>query len=186
MNFRALGLWSYTITSTLVSILVCGWLFGFGFAGALLVVFLQLAHEMGHYLMAKRMKVDVKPPLIIPLLCAEIDFKCKPPFLEKVVWILLAGPLLGSVVAFSLLPIYYWTGDKFWIWGALIGFVINLIELIPLFSSDGCQVLGVLWSSLGDHSLSVQKTALVGSVYVLLAVALFVSIVCVTMVPTFH
>lgn len=170
--FRLLSEWTWTAMSVLFSIFVYGWLFGLGVA--ILIVYLMVVQAMGHYLTARRMKLEVRPPEIMPF-STQIRVKCTPESVEKVAWTLIAGPMLGGLAAFALLPIYFWVGDKMWLWLAAVGFVINLMDLLPFISLKGDRLVSIVWSRSegpAEHNLSGQWKVLIGKVHIVLCVLL--------------
>ncbi|HEY3445947.1 MAG TPA: site-2 protease family protein [Myxococcales bacterium] len=81
---------------------------GIPYAGTLMAIL--VCHEMGHYLAARRHKVDASLPYFIPLpiggigtLGAVISIRSKLPSLRAILDIGAAGPLAGFVVALPLL-----------------------------------------------------------------------------------
>lgn len=134
-----------SIVSMLVSIFAYWWTANLGLSGAILAVFLLLAHEMGHYWVARRQGIETSLPMFIPFVGAFVNLKSKPEDAEKEAWMALAGPLLGTAAAFACLPVYYWTGDKLWLWGASVGFILNLFNLLPISPLDGGRIIGAVW-----------------------------------------
>jgi len=84
-------------------------LLGLPYAGALLAIL--LAHEMGHYLAAKRHGVDASLPFFIPIpfgigtFGAVIRMRSAIPSRSALLDIALAGPIAGFVVALPVLVI---------------------------------------------------------------------------------
>jgi len=86
---------------------------GLSYAGALLAIL--MAHEMGHYLLARAWKVETSLPFFIPFylpgllnfgtLGAVIRLRSQNPSREAVLDIGAAGPIAGALVA---LPLYAW------------------------------------------------------------------------------
>jgi Zn-dependent protease len=84
------------------------WVDGIAFSVALLSIL--LAHELGHYLMARRLNVGVSYPFFIPMpltpigtLGAFISMKEPPPDRRALLSIAIAGPLAGLVIAIPVL-----------------------------------------------------------------------------------
>lgn len=150
-KFKGVG----SIITMLISILAYWWTSNLGLPGAVLFVALLLAHEMGHYWTARKLGIETSLPMFIPFLGAIINVRSKPEDAEKEAWMALAGPLLGALAAFACLPVYFWTGDKLWLWGASIGFVVNLFNLLPVSPLDGGRIIGAVWRGFWLVGLAV-------------------------------
>ena len=73
---------------------VYGWRYAVGFVG------LIFAHEMGHYLAARKARLDVGAPCFIPFVGAWIQLKEQPMNAEVEAAVAMAGPVLGTGAAF--------------------------------------------------------------------------------------
>jgi len=108
------GLFVATCASTTFAGMVNGgsWRAGGIFAATLMAIL--LAHEMGHYVLARRHGVDVSLPYFIPLpvgigtMGAVIKMRARIPSRDALVDIGAAGPLAGLVVAVPLLIVGVW------------------------------------------------------------------------------
>lgn len=87
------------------------WTDGLQFAAGLMAVL--LAHEMGHYVVARRHGFALSPPWFLPLplpplgtLGAVIRLRSLPPSRTALLEMGAAGPLSGAVVAFTLLAVF--------------------------------------------------------------------------------
>ncbi len=115
--------------------LIWGWKFGLG------VVLLILVHELGHYVEAKRSGLDPQLPVFIPFLGAYVALRNMrfDPWVNARVS--LAGPVAGGIGAAACLIVAVQTGSD--LLGALAytGFLLNLINLVPIGILDGGHVL---------------------------------------------
>lgn len=129
----ALLLFALTVVSTTLATVVffqTGIGEGLAFSASLLSIL--LAHEFGHYLMARRLGVSVSFPFFIPLplspigtMGAFIAMKSPPPDRKALLAIAIAGPLAGLVVALPVL---------------LIGLSLSVVE--PLRETGGYMMEG--------------------------------------------
>jgi Zn-dependent protease len=126
------------LVSVAVYALVFGWLYAVGF------VLLLLAHEMGHYVAARRRGLDVGAPTFIPFVGAWIQLKDRPHDAETEAYVGLGGPLLGTVAAVAVFLLADAAGSRVWLAVAYSGFVINLFNLIPMSPFDGGRITAVL------------------------------------------
>ena len=115
--------------------LIWGWKFGVGFVALILI------HEMGHFFEARRQGLEVSLPTFIPFLGAFVLIRNSLVNPWRNALVALAGPALGAVGAAA-----------FWVVGSAIdsdlmralaftGFLINLINLVPVGILDGGAVL---------------------------------------------
>jgi len=126
----------------LVSLVVYAFVFGWKYAAGF--VALLFAHEMGHYLAARKRGLDVGAPTFIPFVGAWIDLKDQPRDVETEAYIALAGPLLGSVAAIACYLIADADGPRWLMAVAYSGFFLNLFNLLPLSPLDGGRITAVL------------------------------------------
>lgn len=111
--------------------LIWGWKFGLG------VVLLILLHEMGHFIQYRFEGVKASAPVFIPFVGAYVVGDALPDRPFAAARVALAGPILGSLGALALVPIYHSTGDPLWRALAFFGFFINLVNLVPVRQLDG-------------------------------------------------
>ncbi len=100
---------------------------------------------MGHLLVARRQGLNTSLPMFIPFVGALITLKEMPKDVENEAWMALGGPILGSLAAIACVPVFVYTGDKLWLWGASIGIMINLFNLLPVSPLDGGRIIGAVW-----------------------------------------
>ncbi len=115
--------------------LIWGWKFGVG------VVLLILAHELGHYVEAKRAGLDPQLPVFIPFLGAYVALRNMrfDPWLNARVS--LAGPVAGGLAAIACLVAAVAIDSDLLRALAYAGFLLNLINLAPIAFLDGAHVL---------------------------------------------
>jgi Zn-dependent protease len=131
-----------TSASMLVSIgayaLIWGWAFAVG------LVLLLLLHEIGHVIQLRREGVEASAPMFIPFLGAVIAARSMGDDAAAEARVGLAGPLLGSLAALVPLAIWLATGNEFWQALAYVGFLINLLNLLPVLPLDGGRAMAAL------------------------------------------
>jgi len=115
--------------------LIWGWKFGLG------VVLLILAHELGHYIEAKRLGLDPQLPVFIPFLGAYVALRNMrfDPWVNARVS--LAGPVVGGIAAAGCLAAAVSVDSDLMRALAYAGFMLNLINLVPIAFLDGAHVL---------------------------------------------
>jgi Zn-dependent protease len=115
--------------------LIYPWSFAFG------LVIMLFIHEMGHVWAAKRKKLPVSAPAFIPFLGALISMKKQPQNAEVEAYIALGGPLIGTLGALAALLIGLATDHPVFYAVAMIGFFLNLINLLPIHPLDGGRIV---------------------------------------------
>ena len=131
-----------TSGSMLVSIaaysLFFGWTFAVGF------VVLLLVHEMGHVIQLRREGIEASAPMFIPFLGAVVAAKSLGENATAEARVGLAGPVLGSLGAAALIPVYLATGDELFRALAFVGFFLNLFNLLPVVPLDGGRAMAAM------------------------------------------
>ena len=126
---------------------------------------LILVHELGHFFEGRRQGLEVTLPTFIPFFGAFVMIKNAPLNPWRNALVALAGPALGGVGAAVCWAIGDATNSDLFRALAYAGFLINLINLIPVGILDG----GSVWRSirLARHSVAApagQQFAM-GSTY---------------------
>lgn len=143
LKFVLIALKLGKFTSTLVSMLFMIVIYAqmYGFAYGLGFVLLILAHEMGHYIVARRLNMDVSGPVFIPFLGAFIKMKDQPTNAVVEAKTAAGGPILGSLGALMCVLLYMTTENNLFLALAYTGFMINLFNLIPVHPLDGGRIV---------------------------------------------
>jgi Zn-dependent protease len=118
--------------------LIWGWQFAVGF------VLLILVHELGHYVVAKRQGLSPSLPVFIPFLGAYVALKDAPFDPWRNLFVSAAGPIAGGLGALGVWFAGEALDSRFLIALAYSGFMLNLLNLIPVRPFDG----GFMWRSV--------------------------------------
>ena len=121
--------------------LIWGWWFAVGFVG------LILAHELGHYIEARRLGMNPALPVFVPFLGAYVALRDQLFDPVRSARVTLAGPVLGGMAAGAVLCAAYAIDSRFLFALAYTGFLLNLFNLIPVGILDGGQLLHA-WRAL--------------------------------------
>jgi len=148
-KFKAFG----TLISLLISFGGYALFWGPWFAGALIVMI--FVHEMGHVVEIRRQGMQATAPIFIPFLGAAIFQRSHPTDALKQAQIGIAGPIAGTIGATAAFFLYLSTHGEVFLLAALIGFYINLFNLIPVWQLDGAWVLAPVskWFQLAGYVL---------------------------------
>jgi len=131
-----------TVATMLIAVGVYAIAFGWRYAVG--IVAMLFFHEMGHYFAARQRGLRVGLPMFIPFMFAWVKLEDLPHDAETDAYIALAGPMLGTVAAIGA---YFLARDQgvHWLMAvAYTGFLINLINMIPLPPLDGGRITSVL------------------------------------------
>ena len=161
--------------------LIWGWSFAVG------VVLLIAVHELGHYVEARRAGLDPQLPVFIPFLGAYVALRNArfDPWVNARVS--LAGPIAGGLAALACLATAVSLDSDLMRALAYAGFLLNLLNLLPIGILDGGHVLRS-WRVLragGGAATPTQARRLAGVVAVasLVTVAALVLGMVVSHVP---
>lgn len=104
-------------------------------------VLLILAHELGHYVEARRLGLDPQLPVFIPFLGAYVALRNTrfDPWVNARVS--LAGPVAGGAAALGVYVAGELGDSRLLLALAYAGFLINLLNLAPVWILDGAHIL---------------------------------------------
>jgi Zn-dependent protease len=126
----------------LVSVAAYSLIWGLPFAAGFVV--LLLVHEMGHVIQLRREGVPASAPMFIPFLGAVVMAKSLGENALAEARVGLAGPVLGSLGALLLIPVWHATGNEMWRALAFTGFFLNLFNLLPVVPLDGGRAMAAM------------------------------------------
>ena len=115
--------------------LLFGWKFAAGF------VLLIFAHEMGHFIEAKREGLNPSWPIFVPFVLAFVKYTRGNPW--QTARVAVAGPIVGGLASLGCYVVGRSNGSQLLVALAYSGFVLNLLNLIPVGFFDG----GAIWKS---------------------------------------
>src|SRR6202171_5149438 len=129
--------------ATLISLVVSfgGYALFYGPWFAVALVTMIFVHEMGHVVEIRRQGMQASAPIFIPFLGAAIFQRSHPTDALKQAQIGIAGPIAGTIGATAAFALYGSTHQPVLLLAALIGFYINLFNLMPVWQLDGAWIL---------------------------------------------
>jgi tetratricopeptide (TPR) repeat protein/Zn-dependent protease len=97
-------------------------------------------HELGHVVMSVRHGIAASAPMFIPFLGAVITVKRLPddPTAESEIGA--GGPVAGLAAAATCSWLYLLTGQPYWSTLAMLGYGINLFNMLPVWFLDGARI----------------------------------------------
>lgn len=161
-----------TAATALVSVgaysLFFGWWFAAGFVALLFI------HEMGHVIQLRREGLKASAPMFVPFLGAVVFAKSLGENALAEARVGLAGPILGTLGAAGCLAIGIATDSDLLRALAYVGFLLNLINLVPLVPFDGGRAMAAMAPSLWFVGLGVMVALLLltGNPFLLIFVLL--------------
>jgi Zn-dependent protease len=132
---------------------IWGWKFAIGF------VLLLLVHEMGHVIQLRREGIPASAPMFIPFLGAVISARSLGDNALAEARVGLAGPILGTVGAAAMIPIYEVTGNDLFLALAFVGFFLNLFNLVPMVPLDGGRAMAAMAPAMWLVGLAAMVAA---------------------------
>ena len=140
-------------------------------------VALILAHEMGHYVEAKRQGLNPSLPVFIPFLMAYVRLGAGRIDPWQNALVSLAGPIAGAAGASIAFAVGKSQHSQLLLALAYTGFLLNLFNLIPIGFLDGGHILKSVRALLRgegrrDPAEARQLGFAAGALYVGIAVAL--------------
>lgn len=161
-----------TAGTALVSVVVYSLFFGWWFAIGFVV--LLFVHEMGHVIQLRREGVKASAPMFIPGFGAVVMMKSLPDDALAEARVGLAGPILGTLGAGICLVIAEATGSDLLRALAYVGFLLNLINLVPLVPFDGGRAMAAMAPSMWFLGLGAMVVLLLvtGNTFLLIFILL--------------
>lgn len=149
--------------------------FGPGFAVAL--ISMLFVHEMGHVVEIRRQGMRATAPIFIPFLGAAIFQRSHPSTALKQAQIGIAGPIAGTIGATAAFFLYLSTGSQVLLLAALIGFGLNLFNLIPVWQLDGSWILAPVskWVYVAGYVLVALAVVWLHSIFLIIIAVLGIS-----------
>jgi Zn-dependent protease len=119
-------------------VLMFGVRFGVGITVSILL------HELGHFIDIRRRGLPVEMPMFIPGLGAYVKWQALGVTGRQIAQVSLAGPLAGMLTAAGCSVAYAYTHDPIWAALARTGAILNVLNLIPIWTLDGGQAVRAL------------------------------------------
>ncbi|HEV2722395.1 MAG TPA: site-2 protease family protein [Thermoanaerobaculia bacterium] len=123
-------------------------------------VVVTLIHEIGHAVVIRAKGLRAGVMVFIPFIGGAVTLKDQPRSAYDDAQIGLAGPIFGTAACLIVLQIFKWTNEPNWLLIAFAGFVLNLINLLPIGMLDGGRISGAVtkWMWVLGGGALVYKT----------------------------
>ncbi|CAB9501038.1 metalloendopeptidase activity [Seminavis robusta] len=136
----------------------------FGFPYAVGMVGLIAVHETGHALVMLRYGIPFSPMVFVPFMGAAVAMKDMPKDAMQDAVIAFGGPVLGTVGAMGVAVAAQATDSQLLFALADFGYMINLINMIPIGALDGGKIAGACSPYAGVVGLGMGGGLLYGGV----------------------
>jgi Zn-dependent protease len=103
-------------------------------------VVITLIHEIGHAVAIRAKGLRAGFMVFIPFIGGAVTLKDQPHTVYDDALIGLAGPAAGTFASLACLQVYKWNGAPRYLLIAMLGFVLNLINLLPIGMLDGGRI----------------------------------------------
>lgn len=103
-------------------------------------VVITLIHEIGHAVVIRAKGLRAGFLVFIPFIGGAVTLKDQPRSAYDDAQIGLAGPIAGTAASLVALQIFKWTADPLYLLVASVGFILNLLNLLPLGPLDGGRI----------------------------------------------
>ncbi len=142
--FEGFGLAQFAMTggSMLVSLWAYAFQMGLFFAAGLISIL--LVHEIGHALVIRAKGLRAGAMVFIPFIGGAVTLKDQPRSAFDDAQIGLGGPIAGALGCLAFLSIYRLNQDPRFLAIAWAGFLINLLNLLPIGPLDGGRIAAAI------------------------------------------
>jgi Zn-dependent protease len=103
-------------------------------------VLIVLVHEIGHAIVIRAKGLRAGLMVFIPFIGGAVTLKDQPRSAYDDAQIGLAGPIAGTLASLIVLQIFKWTNNPNYLAIAAAGFLVNLINLLPIGMLDGGRI----------------------------------------------
>ncbi|MGZ7081104.1 MAG: site-2 protease family protein [Thermoanaerobaculia bacterium] len=158
--FEGFGAMQYAMAGGSMLITVAAYATKFRFGLVVGFVLITLIHEIGHAVVIRAKGLRTGFMVFIPFVGGAVTLKDQPRSAYDDAQIGLAGPLFGTAASLVALQVFKWWGNPLYLLVASVGFILNLLNLIPLGVLDGGRISAAItkWMWLLGGGAVIYKT----------------------------
>jgi len=138
--FEGFGAVQYAVAGGSMIITVAAYATKFRFGLVVGFVLITLIHEIGHAVVIRAKGLRTGFMVFIPFIGGAVTLKDQPRSAYDDAQIGLAGPLFGTAASLLALQLFKWNHNPLFLLIASVGFILNLLNLIPLGVLDGGRI----------------------------------------------
>jgi Zn-dependent protease len=138
--FEGFGAVQYAIAGGSFVVTIAAYATQFPLAIVVGFVVITLIHEIGHAVAIRAKGLRAGFMVFIPFIGGAVTLKDQPRTAYDDAIIGLAGPFAGTLASLFVLQLYKWSGDTMYLFIALLGFALNLFNLLPIGMLDGGRI----------------------------------------------
>jgi Zn-dependent protease len=138
--FEGFGAMQYAVAGGSFVVTIAAYATKAPLAVAVGCVVITLIHEVGHAVAIRAKGLRAGYMVFIPFIGGAVSLKDQPHSVYDDAIIGLAGPAAGTASSLVCLQVYKWTADPLWLLIAFMGFLLNLLNLVPLGMLDGGRI----------------------------------------------
>lgn len=138
--FEGFGAVQYAIAGGSFVVTIAAYATQFPLAIVVGFVVITLIHEIGHAVAIRAKGLRAGYLVFIPFIGGAVTLKDQPHTAYDDALIGLAGPFAGTLASLVVLQVYKWTFEPMYLLVALLGFALNLFNLLPIGMLDGGRI----------------------------------------------
>jgi Zn-dependent protease len=182
--FEGFGAAQYAIAGGSMVLTIAAYAIKFRFGLVVGFVLITVIHEIGHAVVIRAKGLRAGFMVFIPFIGGAVTLKDQPRSAYDDAQIGLAGPIAGTLASLGCLEVFKVCGNPLYLLIASLGFVINLLNLLPLGPLDGGRISAAvtkwMWLFGGGaviYKIFKQPNPLMIMVLILAAFQVYASIV---------
>ena len=138
--FEGFGTVQYAVAGGSFLVTIAAYTTQFPLAIVVGFVVITLIHEIGHAIVIRAKGLHAGFMVFIPFVGGAVTLKGQPRSVYDDALIGLAGPVAGTAASLICLQLYKWNAAPRYLLIAFLGFVLNLINLLPIGMLDGGRI----------------------------------------------
>lgn len=142
--FEGFGAMQYGVAAGSIVVTIVAYATKFRLGLVVGFVLITLIHEIGHAVVIRAKGLRAGWMVFIPFIGGAVTTKGQPRSAYDDAQIGLAGPIAGTAASLVALQVFKWGNNPLYLLIALCGFILNLINLLPIGMLDGGRISGAV------------------------------------------